>query len=63
MAAMNGSKLPAWKPRIQAMKERGMAPTKAIVALARKIATVLFHIANNNVQFDPTKVQLKPKEA
>jgi len=63
MAAMNGSKLPTWKPRIQAMKERGMAPTKAIVALARKIATVLFHIANNNVQFDPTKVQLKTKEA
>jgi len=59
MAAMNGSRLPTWKPRVQAMKERGMPPTKAIVALARKIATILFHIANHEVTFDPKQVQLK----
>jgi len=59
MAAMNGSRLPAWNERYRAMKQRGMPPTKALVALARKIATVLFAVATKERPFDPEMVRLK----
>jgi hypothetical protein len=39
-----------------------MAPTKAIVALARKIATVLFAIARGESEFDPKLVRIRGEE-
>jgi transposase len=62
MAAFAATRLDCWKERYQAMKERGMPPTKAQVALARKIATILFHIHQNDLEFDPDKVQIKTKK-
>lgn len=61
MAAMCASRLDAWKARYQAHKDRGMPPTKAVVALARKIAVVLHALAHSGAEFDPAKVALKPR--
>lgn len=63
MAAMAASRLDAWKARYQAHKDKGMPPTKALVALARKIAVVLHALAHSGAEFDPRKVALKAKPA
>lgn len=59
MSAFAATRLACWKERYQALKDKGMPPTKAQVALARKIATILFHIHQKQVEFDPKEVQVK----
>lgn len=56
LAALAGCKLEAWRDYYQRKKESSGSGNKALVALAAKIARTAFHIAVENVPFDPKKV-------
>jgi transposase len=62
MAAFGATRLPCWKPRYEALRQRGMPPTKAQVALARKIAVVLYAVYHQDLEFDPERVQVKERK-
>jgi transposase len=56
-AAMAASRLPGYfKTRYEALQARGLTRTAALVVLARKIATIAFHLLRQQVDYDPTKV-------
>jgi transposase len=59
MAAFAACRRDAWKARYKHLKDKGLKPKQALIALAKKIATVAFHIFKKQVLFDPAKVALK----
>jgi transposase len=58
MAAFAGCKTKAWKDRYQALKQKGLKPKQALIALAKKIATVVYHLFRLQVDFDIDKVAM-----
>jgi len=58
MAAMTATRHKVWKDRYQSLKAKGLKPKQALIALAKKIATVTFHLHRKQIDFDPQKVGL-----
>jgi transposase len=58
IAAMTGCVREPWKERYQKLLGKGLKPKQALTALAKKIATVAFHLHRLQVDFDPEKVNL-----
>jgi transposase len=61
LASMSGSRTKAWKDRYASLKARGLKPKQALVALAKKIATVAFYLHRNQIEFDASQVVLKAR--
>jgi transposase len=59
MAAFAGCRTPAWAPRYNALKQKGLKPKQALIALAKKIAKVAFNLYRLQVEFDIAKVNPK----
>ncbi|HET7730615.1 MAG TPA: IS110 family transposase [Usitatibacter sp.] len=56
IAAMSACRRGPWRPFYQAQLQKGLAPTAAIVVLARKLARVAFSLFKSEREFDPTFV-------
>jgi len=52
VAAMSASRRGPWRPYYQAQLQKGLAPTAAIVILARKLARVAFSLFKSGNKFD-----------
>jgi len=59
MAAMAACSRAPWKERYQSLKARGLKPKQALIALAKKIATIVFHLHRKQIAFDPEMVKYK----
>lgn len=59
IAAMSASRTKTWKPRYEALVKNGLAPRQALIALAKKMATIAFHLYRLKVEFDPRAVKMK----
>jgi transposase len=58
-AAMAACRLAGYfKTRYEALQARGLTSTAALVVLARKIATIAFHLLRDEAHYDPTKVKV-----
>jgi len=56
-AAMTACRMAGYfQDRHQALQARGLAPTAAHVVVARKIATIAFHLLRKQVAFDPSEL-------
>ncbi|WP_180700271.1 transposase, partial [Pseudomonas crudilactis] len=55
-AAMAASRTSAWKGFYEALRERGLSTTQALVALARKLARVVFALLKNQSEYSPKAV-------
>lgn len=53
LAAMAASRSAAWKPFYERARQRGMASTQALVALARKLARIAFALLKNGTAYQP----------
>lgn len=52
-AAMSASRTEAWKGFYEALRARGLSTTQALVALARKLARVVFALLKNQSEYLP----------
>ena len=59
MAAFAACRRDAWKERYKSLKDKGLKPKQALIALAKKIVTTAFHLFKMQVDFDPKMVALK----
>lgn len=57
LAAMRASRSDSWKATYQRYRHRGLAPTQAFVALARKLARVAFAILKHQTEYRPRASQ------
>lgn len=55
-AAMAASRTAAWKGFYEALKARGLSTTEALVALARKLARVVFALLKNQSEYVPKSI-------
>jgi hypothetical protein len=53
---MAASRTSAWKGFYEALRERGLSTTQALVALARKLARVVFALLKNQSEYSPKAV-------
>lgn len=58
MAAMSARRSATWEPFYARMIGRGMAPTQALVALARKLARVAFALLKNQTEYRPRNAEI-----
>jgi transposase len=47
-----------FKARYQALTQRGLAKTAALVVIARQLAKLAFHLLNKQTDFDPTRLKM-----
>lgn len=59
LIAFAATRTKAVKPLYQSIKDRGFAPTQALVILARKLLRVAFAVWKSGKPFDPSHVQVK----
>lgn len=52
-AAMAGRRHALWQPYYQALRDRGMSGTAALVALGRKLARIAFALLRSGAEFNP----------
>ncbi|SFP04602.1 hypothetical protein SAMN03159304_05870, partial [Pseudomonas sp. NFACC24-1] len=52
-AAMSARRTAAWKGFYEALRARGLSTTEALVALARKLARVVFALLKNQSEYLP----------
>ncbi|WLI41962.1 IS110 family transposase [Pseudomonas hefeiensis] len=55
-AAMSARRTTAWKGFYEALRARGLSTTQALVALARKLARVVFALLKNQSEYQPKSV-------
>ena len=55
-AAMSASRTAAWKGFYEALRARGLSTTEALVALARKLARVVFALLKNQSEYLPKSI-------
>lgn len=57
LAAMAGRKTKLWKPTYERHLGKGLSPTEAILALARRMLRVAWALASTGLKFDPNRIQ------
>lgn len=55
MAAMTASRHPDWRPYYQAQQAKGLAPTPALIVVARRIARIAFSLFKSGTSYDPAR--------
>ena len=59
-SAMAASRTQAWKPYYAKQLAKGLAPTEALLILARKMARTAWSIHKNHADFNPTRLDKQP---
>lgn len=58
MAAMTASKRDPWRAIYQALRQKGLAPTAALVVVARKLARIAFGLFKSGGSYDASRVRV-----